>query len=622
MADQRLNIIFSGDASQLNKTIDQLEQELKGFQSQLKGTLGANEFQKLNQSIAATKAQMTALRAAGSGLSSSVVGANGALRGFSQSSNSATQSMINLGRVVQDAPFGFLGIANNLNPLLESFQRLKATTGSTGGALKALSSSLLGAGGLGFALSIVSSLLIVFGDKLFGTKKGLSDAEIEARKFRDSINDIKTSVDNLFSSLALGDKLKKLTNELRSPGQADILNLGIDKEALERNFNLAGEEVAKSTKRIQRVVSDAALLLSKEGSNLLIKYRDVLQTGGSVPDDLIDKLSKSDKKIFDRLNEDAARIDAFESQRQKARERIGELDLETQIKIAAKQKQQREQDIKDYEKFVDETIARAKQFAKEFGEVVVTPNFEDGFFKSKEELFKTANKFLGDIGRGVFKLKIPVSVEPVFLPVPQESEPSERFFDQLKKSFEQGGELDLSIPIKGTIKGIDEAIRGFVSFGDAGVREFLRVSKAGENLSEAFKSFQTQMKATEDIQLGVALAIGSAFESMFDSLGKGTNSIKAFFDALTNSVKALIGRLIAAAAAAAILNAISGGSFAGAKGFGGIFKLLLSGGSIASPSAFGSGRSQAFQNTLVATVRGTDLAFVLQQGQNSIGRVR
>ena len=49
--------------------------------------------------------------------------------------------------MLQDAPFGFIGIQNNLNPLLESFQRLKAETGSTGGAFKALSKSLLGPAG-------------------------------------------------------------------------------------------------------------------------------------------------------------------------------------------------------------------------------------------------------------------------------------------------------------------------------------------------------------------------------------------------------------------------------------------------------------------------------------------
>jgi hypothetical protein len=41
----------------------------------------------------------------------------------------AAFALTNLGRVAQDAPFGFIGIQNNLNPLLESFQRLKKRLG-------------------------------------------------------------------------------------------------------------------------------------------------------------------------------------------------------------------------------------------------------------------------------------------------------------------------------------------------------------------------------------------------------------------------------------------------------------------------------------------------------------
>ena len=58
--------------------------------------------------------------------------ANQSLSKFVPGANSASTALINLGRVAQDAPFGIIGIANNLNPLLESFQRLKAETGSTG----------------------------------------------------------------------------------------------------------------------------------------------------------------------------------------------------------------------------------------------------------------------------------------------------------------------------------------------------------------------------------------------------------------------------------------------------------------------------------------------------------
>lgn len=77
-------------------------------------------------------------------------------------SNQATVALTNLGRVVQDAPFGFIGIANNINPLLESFQRLQVEAGSSKAAFSALASGLIGAGGLGFAVSVVTSLLTAF----------------------------------------------------------------------------------------------------------------------------------------------------------------------------------------------------------------------------------------------------------------------------------------------------------------------------------------------------------------------------------------------------------------------------------------------------------------------------
>lgn len=111
-------------------------------------------------------------------------------------SNQATLALTNLGRVAQDAPFGFLGIANNLNPLLESFQRLKATTGTTGGALKALGKSLTGAGGLGFALSIASSLLVVFGDRLFGSGKKAKEAADEYKRVQDVLKSVSGSIED------------------------------------------------------------------------------------------------------------------------------------------------------------------------------------------------------------------------------------------------------------------------------------------------------------------------------------------------------------------------------------------------------------------------------------------
>lgn len=116
-------------------------------------------------------------------------------KGLAKGSNTAGQSLINLGRIAQDAPFGFIGIQNNINPLLESFQRLKVETGSTGSAFKALAGSLIGAGGIGLAVSVATSLLTVLTMNGFFKSEKAADTAAEAnKKYKDSLEGIFTDV--------------------------------------------------------------------------------------------------------------------------------------------------------------------------------------------------------------------------------------------------------------------------------------------------------------------------------------------------------------------------------------------------------------------------------------------
>lgn len=154
-----------------------LQQRIQSLQNVIGST---QSVQKLNQAmglLGKSQAELARVSAqAGKSLSNVAPG-----------SNEATQSLINLSRVAQDAPFGFLGIANNLNPLLESFQRLKATTGTTGGALKALTGVLAGPAGLGLAVGVGSSLLLTFGDRLFGASKASKEAQEEIKKLAEAV---------------------------------------------------------------------------------------------------------------------------------------------------------------------------------------------------------------------------------------------------------------------------------------------------------------------------------------------------------------------------------------------------------------------------------------------------
>lgn len=121
------------------------------------------------------------------------------LKNVAKSSNSAGQAMTNFGRVLQDAPFGFIGIQNNLNPLLEGFQRLKAESGSTGGAIKALAGSFMGAGGIGLALSLVTA--------------GFTFAQMGLRAWGIDLDKGKEKVDKLTDSVKSLAEMQKEANK-------------------------------------------------------------------------------------------------------------------------------------------------------------------------------------------------------------------------------------------------------------------------------------------------------------------------------------------------------------------------------------------------------------------------
>ncbi len=124
-----------------------------------------------------------------------------------QSTNQATFALTNLGRVASDAPFGLIGIANNIEPLIQSFVQLKASSASTGGALKALGSSLLGGGGLVLAISLLTSAaqFAVLGfDRWTGSTKKLKEEKEDLKTIEQEYANIlareKVDLENLYKT--------------------------------------------------------------------------------------------------------------------------------------------------------------------------------------------------------------------------------------------------------------------------------------------------------------------------------------------------------------------------------------------------------------------------------------
>jgi hypothetical protein len=116
-------------------------------------------------------------------------------------SNQASQSLTNLSRIAQDAPFGFIGIANNLNPLVESFGRLKAESGSTGGALKALVAGLSGPAGLGLAFGVVTSAITFAQMGFQAWSRGSKEAKDASKDFNAELKSLQEELKNVTTDL-------------------------------------------------------------------------------------------------------------------------------------------------------------------------------------------------------------------------------------------------------------------------------------------------------------------------------------------------------------------------------------------------------------------------------------
>ena len=175
MADSfdKFSIGIDADVSALQSSLKAAQNTLAQFEGALKKATNIGEINYLNKNIDNLKGTITKLNEQAGKLGKPM--------------GDASQSLINFSRIAQDAPYGIMGIANNLNPMVESFQRLAKTEGGTKKALQAMVAGLAGPAGIGVAIGVVSSLAVTFSKEIAAFFKGPT-AELE--EFRKKLKDV------------------------------------------------------------------------------------------------------------------------------------------------------------------------------------------------------------------------------------------------------------------------------------------------------------------------------------------------------------------------------------------------------------------------------------------------
>jgi hypothetical protein len=142
------------------------------------------------------------------------VGATG-MNNLTKGTSQASAAITNFSRVASDAPFGLIGIANNIDPLVQSFVQLRKETGSGKAALAALGASLTGGGGLILGISLVTSALqfaqIGF-DRWF---KSTKDTKKETESLSDTLQNVTNSISKEVTEVTKLVELIKSENSSR-----------------------------------------------------------------------------------------------------------------------------------------------------------------------------------------------------------------------------------------------------------------------------------------------------------------------------------------------------------------------------------------------------------------------
>ncbi len=535
-----VTVTFSGDTTNLGKTISQLEAQLKRFEAGIKTTSGVDSFLRLNRAIDATKVRLDALRNTSTAFNRSFSSTSGAAQ-------TATFTMTNFGRVLQDLPFGIIGVANNLNPLAESFRSLQLQAKAAGTSVgRELLNSLKGFGGFALGLSAVTAAaqfavvgLSAFTRGFGSTGKAAEDASEKIRKSSEIIDDATASVQgdiakvnalaDAFRNTDSFDRQKRILEELKGVSKAYFGDLEAGKVTFEQITKAANDYTnALVAQAVVKGFTDEISKISGELSKQKGKLKEVAAAKADY-DQQLSKVDPSARRAGKSTLEFEKQLGVVTELKREFIRLQDELRVATGEALKFKLPTGGASDIKDT---TDEIIARARQFVKEFGDSFVLPDLSDSFFTSKEQLLKGAKDLLESVRKFIAgdqnALKIRVSADVEF---GQIKETITRNVNELNKLI---GTIDKEVTIKiskeGDVKKIIEDLQKI-----KGVEVPITIDQQGN-----VKEIQKQLQSLKGVD--IPIKITGDVQKVVDQLSKIKNvdvSVKANVDEVVKQLSSI-----------------------------------------------------------------------------------
>jgi len=581
------NVKVGMDVAEIQSELQKAENQLRQFQGQLKKSTNTIEINMLNREIAALNPQIDAYRAA--------------LQKVGKPAGDATQSLINFSRIAQDAPFGMMGIANNLNPMVESFQRLAATEGGTKKALAAMAQGLVGPAGIGVAIGLLSALLSTYSKEIGNFFKGATGELDDFIKKINTLNDElfkiagKTEAKKLKAEVLIGIIGSKADMQERQTALTELKKLYSDSEAI-NNLTIASDKKAmdaalanasiqysviekekNNNTKLEEALAEKERLTAKRKAELdkITGPRLVSSVQGVTSEFSVEQQKESINlkyaKDFEKVN---AEITLFKA---------GVKELNTELSKYEK--------VDNKENKISELDKALKEFNKEILEGENKLKRNKLFAASGENSFalnqlnaiqKAINTIAGISG--------PAADAAIAKLLAQENAIYDKYYSGKPKV--AMGDLDASnIPTSTSYRTTDKYTGGGLKSLDPArtARAMAMLDKEANTIfirgeidkeKEVSKLLKKQQQAYENFAGTISNSVTNAFMGLFDAMERGQNIGQALEDMFKNLVKQIAAAVIQAAIFQAIMAAISGGTSAGAgasTGLASIADMIMAG---------------------------------------------
>jgi hypothetical protein len=219
--------------------IEQLTAKAKALKVSLSQATNEQQIAAFNAELEQTNQELTRLNSLGKSFANT---SSASFDKFRVSAGAASGSAIAFNRIIQDAPFGIIGVGNNIQQFAEQLSALKATTGSTGAAVKSFFTSLISPANLAIlAVSAVTAALTAYALSAEQTKSPVEELKEAQDDFNKSLKDT-----NLLLGQGLLNKLLKEVGLIKTENLAGRL---VDVPA----FKTAGEVVDALSDKINNL---------------------------------------------------------------------------------------------------------------------------------------------------------------------------------------------------------------------------------------------------------------------------------------------------------------------------------------------------------------------------------